>query len=64
MVTKAYKGDIGILSAWVRKKGMAQPEGVFLFPFRWPELPGLSTVGIGAEASLLAALWTLPIKCD
>lgn len=46
MVTKAYKGDIGILSAWVRKKGMAQPEDVFLFPFQWPELPSLSTVGI------------------
>ena len=46
MVTNAYKGDTGILSAWVRKQGLAQPEGVFLFPSQWPELPSLSTVGI------------------
>jgi hypothetical protein len=46
MATKAYEGAIGIRNTQVRKKDMAQPEVVFLFPIRWPELPSLSTVDI------------------
>lgn len=47
MATKAYKGDIGIMSTW---KDMAQPEGAFLFPIGWPELPSLSTVDIQGQS--------------
>lgn len=54
MATKAYEGDIGIMSTLVRKKDMARPEGVSFSYYRDQSFLALVLQTSGAKASLLA----------